>query len=296
MPNPQMIKVTSTPFSTALVRERARLQMDRAFVAKHVGCSAREVRRWERVEAIPSVHQFKKLIGIIRRLSAHTPDWAMTATMDGGLDAVRAELAEASRRADELGLDPKPPSQSFAAGLRRVREDNEITLDELGELLGVSGAAVGAWENELYSPVTINLELLFEVMPELKAGVETGAIRRPSTRDISVPVGNRANVLSAVSMATKSSDDEIARPLVARVVHDDDIEEVHIELPARRSTVTELAEAYGRARIKEVQARQRAYDAQVAVMQAEADEAEATRDTATALALLDIAVAEEASQ
>lgn len=214
-------------FPEAFMRERARYQISRAQIAQHVGVGAGVIRRWERGEAIPNIQQFKRLISRLPKVAPFAPDWGRfgEAVLDGRLDAHRSELAafveDAKRRGE---LDPKPKAQTFGEGLKRCREENEVTQDELGELLGITGQAVSQWETEDCAPVIPNLEKLYQVLPELQAGVETGAVRRPQSQDKDVPVGNRypraSTVDTMLDMAFEQSDRERDRPFVPKPRHE----------------------------------------------------------------------------
>lgn len=303
--------IQRVPFPEALMRERARLQLSRREVADQCGVAQGVVKRWERGEAIPSTQQFKRLVGMMVRLAPHAPDWgwAGAAVVDGRMLQQREEMAASLKELRESHVEPpRPPPQSFGDGLRRVREDNEITQDELGELLGVSGAAVSAWETDTNCPVQPNLDKLCEVMPELRAGFECGAIKRPASQDRPVPVGSngrppgqypRASTIdTALAMAIESSEDERARPPAPRPPrHDPPVPPEPPPIPAPLAPqlpLIELANAYAHARVNTLVARRTFEAVQLELQRAQKalDEAEAREKEAHGM--LDLAVADEA--
>lgn len=207
------------------MRERARYQISRSEIAKHVGVQEKVVQKWERGETIPSVQQFKRLIGRLPRVAPFAPTWgwAQDAVMrgEGEFEKHLEATAQEVRRMETRGeIAEKPPAEEFGPGLKRVREENEISQEELGELLGISGQSVSQWETSEVCPVIPNLDKLYTVMPELKAGIETGAIKRPPSRDMDVPVGNRypraSTVDVAIEMAIAESDAEVKRERMAK--------------------------------------------------------------------------------
>lgn len=183
--------MTVTKFSTAFMRERARLKMSRRDLADRAGVSEAVIQRWERGEAIPNVEQFRRLIGKLRRLAAFPPAWGHYGTqiVEGTFEQARSELEADLRESPRWDEQERPEPEVFGDGLRRVREENEVTQGELAELLDLTGQAISQWETENSTPVQVNLDKLYGVLPELKAGVDIGAIKRPVARDIPVPVG-----------------------------------------------------------------------------------------------------------
>jgi len=379
-------------FQEALMRERARYQVSRSDIAKHVGVGEREVRRWERGEAIPNNQQFKRLVSRLPRVAPFFPTWAGLggAAVDGCVDDDREWNAGVIEKIiPVLDKYDKPESQEFGPGLARVREENEVTQEALGEILGVVGQAVSQWETGDALPVKENLLKLFEVLPELKAGMETGAIKRPKwSQDIAKPTGGRGfprspTVDTMLDMALAQSDEEIARQRTPRMRHENPqsfadtvrphehvfeaelkdvivdgvniplhivcsicgapkpdsprasevriIPEAHehhvrrcpcggdVSRPdgkmgpwvcarclrrlweqdlvdagvAERSTVTELAEAYGRARVQQTRAEVTAARAQEAAAAATTEAERAKGEAAAALELLELAIEQE---
>lgn len=371
------------PFPQAFMRERARYQLTRHQIAQHVGVAQDVVKRWERGEAVPNIQQFKRLISRLPRIAPHAPEWARfgDAVFDGRYEEHKAELDRDIAKLDARGkFEEKPEPEWFGIGLKRVREENDVTQAELGEILGLTGPAVAAWENEVNCPVEVNLDRLYAVLPELKAGIETGAIKRPPTRDLAVPTGGRgfprqSTVDQALEMVLAQSDEERARPPTPKVKHEDpfknhlhrfDADEVgpsgvntrrvcsicgegepdpkrrteirtvqdahehkvkrcpcggsvspsssvggkwvcakcfrllaELELidvgvtDHKPTTVGQLAEAYGRARLKLVQAHRAREIANLALVNADTAAREAAKEVDDSLALLDLAVSEE---
>lgn len=307
-------------FPEALMRERARYRITRTDLARFVGVAEEVVKRWERGDAIPAKDQFRRLIARLPRLTPYPPSTMslagdiVTGNLDARAEEVRIDIAKLAD-SGQLVEPPKPPRQEFGDGLKRVREENEISQAELGELLGLGGNAVGAWESEVNCPVIPNLSKLLEVLPELKAGIETGAIKRPPSLDKDVPNGGRgfpraSTVDAALDMALTQSDEEAKRPRLERPrwSQADDLDRVHdhqftatpvvtsepSQLKPERDT-TALAIAYARARVAAVRAKAAELAAQEALVNATTDRRNAAKECDDALALLEIAIQEEAS-
>lgn len=224
------------PFADAFMRERARFQVNRREVADQCGVAEGVVKRWERGDAVPNRVQFKRLVGMMPRMAPHFPSW------EGLGDRIVTGAAEEEREHNRQAVDQltkrigdsaaafvihKPEPQEFGVGLRRVREENEVTQEELGALVGVEQGTVSKWESAETTPVKENILKLLELLPELKAGMETGAIRRPKSQDIDKPVGSfghkfpRASTIDqALDMALQQSDEEAKRPLFVEPKHE----------------------------------------------------------------------------
>lgn len=368
------------------MRERARLQKSRRDVADRCGVSEGVVKRWERGESIPSNQQFKRLVGIMVRIAPHAPDWGSFegSVLSGRLDEKREDITEYIRDIERRAgpFQPKPPAEPFGTGLRRVREENEVSQSELAELLDLTGQAVSAWEAENTTPVQVNLDKLYAVLPELKAGVEMAAIMKPASRDIPAPNGGAGfprppTIDTMIEMAWEQSDEEARRPKPDRPklktedfpdhehTYEDDLdyygshqskgkvcsicgepEPTQPKEPPKEpttrivrgtnhgdvlkgcgcggdliqqgdlwvcakcravlkvlSTVSELAEAYGRTRLKVIQAQAREKAAHAALaaaheaaVNAQTDTRNAVLEASEALELLDLALEEESAK
>lgn len=83
-------------------------------------------------------------------------------------------------------VDPPAPrerSATFGEALRKMREDEEISQEELGAMVGVTGQAVSQWETGEADPVRDNYKELIGLFPELLGEPE------PAWRPIPKPTG-----------------------------------------------------------------------------------------------------------
>lgn len=78
-----------------------------------------------------------------------------------------------------------PPSapETFGQALRRLRLDAGGTHESVGDLLGVTGGAVGHWEADVNAPILDHYRQLVELFPELANAP------LPDVRDIAKPIG-----------------------------------------------------------------------------------------------------------
>lgn len=198
----------TTPFNEALVKERMRFQLRRSEIGNACGVGAATVDCWEKGTAVPDKQQFKRLVGLFRRMHHHPPHWV---ELPGPPYEVSRKLHEAEvvRIVETSPPREQPAPESFSSALSRVREENGVTMAELAGVMGLSDGAVSAWESGDYVPVKENLDKLYDVLPELRVGVEIGAVRAPNSRDIPKPQGNPRD---AVRMAMEHSEAERAAP------------------------------------------------------------------------------------
>lgn len=183
----------SVPFPVGLMRERARMGLSRKDVADQAGVPVGTVKRWERGEATPSVQQFKRIQGQMRRLAASVPDWQKYALVPGAQEYVDAKAEFAREGLEAWREDPpqRPTPITFGAGLRKAREENDTERYVLAELLGLTVPAITQWEDDDAQPVQANLVRLFQLLPELEAAVSVGVVMRPRSQDIPIPSGGR---------------------------------------------------------------------------------------------------------
>jgi len=210
-----------TDFQQALLIQRARLQLKRREIANQCAVPEDTVYRWERGESVPNVQQFKRLVGLMRRMISHPPAWGVMAgsiVASTRFDQQRAELADFEKENRHIEPEVRPPPVTFGAGLRAAREENESYQKDLGEVIGVEQSTISAWERDETLPVQDNLNKLFMVLPELKAGIDTGAVMRPESRDHAKPPGPqgmkfpRASTIDqALDMVMEQSDQERKR-------------------------------------------------------------------------------------
>lgn len=215
-------------FATALMKERGRYKIPRAELGRHVGVAEAVIKRWERGDAIPSREQFKRLCTRLPRMAPFFPQWdALAVNVVTGIAEEDREYnaREVSKMIPIIDKIENVDPDDFGVGLRRIREENGVTQAELAELLGVTTPAVTQWEADDTSPVIPNLDKLFEVLPELKAGIEARAIRRPQSQQRDVPNGGRGyprstTVDTMLDMALENSDKVAALPKPERPRHE----------------------------------------------------------------------------
>lgn len=312
-------KPTTTEFAQALMKERARMHYTRRELADHCGVGQPVIERWERGESIPSVQQFKRLFGLrgMRRLAKTPPvwGWAGEAFMDGRFEEQRLDVVNTVKEMDERDPESRPPPLGFGEGLRRTREENEITLEQLGEILMVTGPAVGQWERENWCPVQENYDKLMEIFPELEAAISVGAVRKPEPQDIGKPVGREGmkfpratTVDTMLQMTLEQSDRERNTPPPPPEPRWKDIDvspawqdpeepeapEPVEDKPLPVSELAKLAEMYANARLRAIKARRAENQAQIALTNASTDRRNADDEEREALALLDVAITEAA--
>jgi transcriptional regulator with XRE-family HTH domain len=177
-------------FSEALVRERVKYQKTRDQVADMCGVSKAVVKRWEAGESVPNRGQFKALCNILRRMAHHLPSWPATITADS------QELKDIARTWDTVEAKdptPRPPAVSFGTGLRRVREENEVSQEAIAQILELHPTAIGQWERDETVPVRENFNKILEVLPELRVAINTGAVQPPKSQEKPVPPGQTLN-------------------------------------------------------------------------------------------------------
>lgn len=317
------------------------MQFTRREVADHCGVSQGVIERWEHGESIPSVQQFKRLVGMkgMRRVGKTPPEWGWAAEPvvdgSGAWEAHKQKHTDLIRELEQQDPVPRPPPQSFGEGLRRIREENGVSQEALAELLDIEQASVSQWERDGANPVRDNLHKLFQVLPELEMAISVGAVRLPESRDIDKPVGpsgkkfpRASSVDTMLEIAFEQSDAEVARepqrlkprwtrrdipaemdeidrladeigdPTMpeepAKVTASDPVPTERTPVISQISTAIELSAAYARARVRTLKARRVAQAAMEALTNAQTDLKNAEDEEREALALLDIAIAEEA--
>ena len=112
---------------------------------------------------------------------------------------------------------------SFGVALRRARAKSKLSQDELGALLGVSGASVSAWERDqakptfdnlvgLHAHLRVSLDLLMlgeRPAPVLAASEQTSNYTADSLR---VLMASAARIPDDARIALASLLDSLAKP------------------------------------------------------------------------------------
>lgn len=160
-------------------------------LATRVGESQDLIKDWEGSRATPTVAQVKRLCGTLPKVRhfLHT----LPLGYDRLLAGAKAEefgfrpintLADIDKDDDDLRKDIAELKQTsftktFGGYLRYYRLEQGLSQDELGNLVGVSGQAVSAWEADLASPVRDNYDKLLSLYPKLKDAPEPPMLSRP---------------------------------------------------------------------------------------------------------------------
>lgn len=168
-------------FGDVLKQEREAAGLSHYDLSCRVGVSKATVKSWETSEAFPDRFEMKKLVGSMRKLR-HFIHLLPTSTqhqvesdMKASGDVIPPQLAP---------IAPPPPSfQTFGEALRHERLSEGLGQDELGELVGVTGQAVSAWENGVNDPITSHYDGLVLLLPALRQAP------KPESRDIDKPNG-----------------------------------------------------------------------------------------------------------
>lgn len=167
-------------FAELLRDERERQGLSHRDVARRCQVSKDDVRAWERGERMPERLEAIRLFGSFRQLRhyAHlvTPN-----------DPVDLNAFGDHGPAKQLPAPVAPPEPSvpptFGEALRRLRLREGLDQHEVGELLGVTGQAVSAWETDTNAPIEDHYTRLLDLLPDLRAAPS------PDSRDIDKPGG-----------------------------------------------------------------------------------------------------------
>lgn len=67
-----------------------------------------------------------------------------------------------------------------AAWVKKVRKVNDLTQEQLGEMLGVSRETVGKWEARMYEPDFRNVKAIIDRFPEAAAWLAGNQAKGPA--------------------------------------------------------------------------------------------------------------------
>lgn len=178
------------PFHLALVermRERGYSDHD---LAKGVSVPKARVEAWRRGEEVPTRREFGRVCAHLRSMAAHRPTFEQPRESP----LARVVVKEAAPPPGTFGpgdygpdsfggsdfpdyevLPPPPPpprAASFGAALRREREVDGSTQEELGAVLEVHATSVSNWETDTFSPIRTHYEDLLSLYPRLRGEPE----------------------------------------------------------------------------------------------------------------------------
>jgi len=168
-------------FGDVLKREREAQGLSHHDVSCRVGVSKALVRAWEKGVNFPNRFEMKKLIGSMRSLS-HYIHLLPQETVAAVVNDFRTAEEEFPKQLAAIVRD-EPPPKTFGEALRRVRLSEGFGQDEVGELVGVTGQAVSAWESGNSNPVKDHYDKLVRLFSDLCVAP------KPDTRDIDKPDG-----------------------------------------------------------------------------------------------------------
>lgn len=203
--NTAIARLPRQTFGELLRQEREQAGLSHYDLSCRVGVDKATVRGWERGEAYPNRFEMKKLVGSMRKLR-HFIHLLPTTTQH----QVESDMREVGEvLPPQLApITPPPPSfTTFAEALRHERLSEGLGQDELGELVGVTGQAVSAWENDVSAPITLHYDALVNLFPKL------GSAPKPESRDIDKPNGGAGKEKPHV---THEEEPMNHRPAVAR--------------------------------------------------------------------------------
>jgi len=206
-------------FGQALQKVRIEHGLSHREVSDRVGQSKQLVRDWEDNIAIPVTQTMKRLYSAFPELRYFThllPRFEKYRYMDKAnnlLDDIAnkrlkdsagllgsAKHVTESTHDNELWLPPLAKEEegfpealekvfkpkSFGENLRFLRLQEGMDQTEVGDLLNVTGSAIGHWERNFVSPIRDHLEKLNSLFPQLRNGPQ------PESKNIAKP-DNRVN-------------------------------------------------------------------------------------------------------
>lgn len=147
-------------------------------LARSANVSEAVYKGWEADQGHPNRLQLAKMLGSGHWLHPHLPKKVMAVAVEAAPLVITPE--------------PRSPNNSaltFGDALRTEREREGLDQDTLGALLEppVTGQAVSAWEKNITAPVLVNLEQLYDLLPNLLLAP------KPPAQDIPVPNGGKGS-------------------------------------------------------------------------------------------------------
>lgn len=171
----------STPaeWGATLRREREAAGRNVASLCDGVSVKQSRWRAFEDGSELPSRPEYHRMCLQLRRMRLFPPpafpDKREAKPQDEPVPHVEPMPAAPTER----------PAKTWGEGLIREREREEVTQDEIGQLVGVTGQAVSAWERGVAAPVEEHYEKVCQLFPRLRT------LPKPGSRDIPPPDGGR---------------------------------------------------------------------------------------------------------
>lgn len=168
-------------FGEVLKREREEQGLSHHDVSCRVGVSKALVKAWEKGVNFPNRFEMKKLIGSMRSLAhyIHLLPQETVVAIAHDFKATNEEYPAQLAAIDRIEPSPK----TFGEALRRVRLSEGFGQDEVGDLIGVTGQAVSAWESGTSNPVKDHYDKLVALFADLSVAP------KPDSRNIDKPDG-----------------------------------------------------------------------------------------------------------
>jgi transcriptional regulator with XRE-family HTH domain len=217
-------------FGQALRKIRTERGLSHKEVADRVGVRKEQVRQWEEDTTFPSNFHLKKLYGTFSTLRFFTTlmptiereklitkanEIVASAQMTGKLEYETFLPPIAGKNEDlpeELVQTRRP--KTFGEHLRAIRLTAGIDLEELGELMSVTGQACSAWELDKANPVMDHYVKLRDLFPALKNAPA------PDAPDMPKPSGGKGitrNVGNTNGAASKGTSRPYSSPTLRAV-------------------------------------------------------------------------------
>lgn len=218
-------KLSLAVFGAALRKAREENGLSVAGLTKGIKGANRElIESWEAGHAVPSTVQLKGYLAMSPWLKRYESDirsgnYVAVERQPVAKDATPRWLEQRMSAMVAVVAPPRsepPPvdrAKTFGAALAAAREAAGMTQAAIGELCGVTGPAVGHWEQNLWAPVLENYEKLLALFPELADAPD------PNSRDIDKPIGPlglERTVIRRVELSPRvESDAPAASPMEA---------------------------------------------------------------------------------
>jgi transcriptional regulator with XRE-family HTH domain len=159
-------------FGEHLKRERMARRISHFEVGERCGVDKQVVQQWELDRATPSRYEVQRLVELFPAIQRFLPAGT----------GFYAEVVHLQNGPPEAAPAPEAP-KTFAEALAVLRLAEGMKQEELGEILGVSGQAVSAWETGTNVPVRAHYDALLDLLPDLALAPE------PPVQNIDKPNG-----------------------------------------------------------------------------------------------------------
>lgn len=143
--------LTEEELARELAKSLENLKITARTVAHKAKVPVSEVEDWVAGRALPSVRAFARVVYVIPQLRYLKP---------------RLIAAQQKNEPPKLP-DPPPERRSFATQLTLCRTEDDLTQEEVANLLLVTGQAVSAWETGASLPVKMHHAALIDLWPSL---------------------------------------------------------------------------------------------------------------------------------